>query len=271
MGSWRWLTLGFAVVVGLPFTFAAADDLPAEARELIAARDAEVAAIREQAKTAEEASRAKCLKELLALQEKYTKEAKLDEAVAIRTQVRQLQSGDLAVRLDPGTLEGFRGRDGESFVFEVVGSTDKIIHGDGIYSDDSNLASAAVHAGILKYAQRGQVKVTILPGMSAYLAANRNEVTSTSRNSHPGSYKVEAVVANEAAFKPTAQPAATAASPSSKPANPLDSAAQSLFDAAQKKLQDPAVQDALRKQLNDASKDPLDKLRKAFDVPKNLP
>jgi len=41
--------------------------------------------------------------------------------------------------------------------------------GTGIYSDDSDLGVAAVHAGILKVGETKTVKITILPGGCFFL------------------------------------------------------------------------------------------------------
>ena len=51
--------------------------------------------------------------------------------------------------------------------------------GEDIYTDDSSLAVAAVHAGIVAVDQLGYVRrVTILPGQDHYEGATRNDVTS---------------------------------------------------------------------------------------------
>lgn len=95
---------------------------------------------------------------------------------------------------DPGTLYGYRGHNGQHFVFEVVGATDATIWGDGIYTDDSPLATAAVHAGVLEPGQRGIVRVSILPGRDSYEGSTRNGVTSLAYASFPGSYQVSPVL-----------------------------------------------------------------------------
>lgn len=47
--------------------------------------------------------------------------------------------------------------------FEIDGANTGTIYGTDVYTHDSNLATAAVHAGVLKLHERGIVKVTILP------------------------------------------------------------------------------------------------------------
>jgi hypothetical protein len=94
---------------------------------------------------------------------------------------------------DPGTLDGYRDKAGQAFLFHVTGKTDGVIYGTGIYTDDSNLATAAVHAGILKDGQKGLVRVTILKGEKSYAASTSNGITSTAYGEWPGAYSIEAI------------------------------------------------------------------------------
>lgn len=91
---------------------------------------------------------------------------------------------------DPGDLSGYRGQDGVTLTFEVTGGADGAVWGDGIYTDDSRLAAAAVHAGVLQPGQTGPVQVEILPGQVAYEGAERNGVISGSYGSWAGSFRV---------------------------------------------------------------------------------
>lgn len=91
---------------------------------------------------------------------------------------------------DPGDLSGFRGQDGTVLKFEVTGAVDGSLWGDGIYTDDSQLAVAAVHAGVLKPGETGIVTVEILPGQESYAASDANGVASQSYASWEGSYRI---------------------------------------------------------------------------------
>ncbi len=94
---------------------------------------------------------------------------------------------------DPGNLTAFRDRTDEVLYFEVTGSTTGGVWGTDIYTDDSNLATAAVHAGVLENDETGVVKVTILPGEEEYQGTESNGVTSWDYGSWSGSYSVEAI------------------------------------------------------------------------------
>ncbi|MCK5785346.1 MAG: hypothetical protein KAH54_02165 [Candidatus Sabulitectum sp.] len=92
---------------------------------------------------------------------------------------------------DPGTLTSYRDQTGESFTFQVTGDAEATVWGTVIYTDDSYLAAAAVHAGILADGETGVVVVTILPGEEAYTGSTQNDVTSWDYGQWSGSYKVE--------------------------------------------------------------------------------
>src|ERR1700710_91297 len=47
---------------------------------------------------------------------------------------------------DPGNLTDYRDKVGQTFVFTVTGASDGSVYGDGVYTDDSQIATAAVHA-----------------------------------------------------------------------------------------------------------------------------
>ncbi len=94
---------------------------------------------------------------------------------------------------DPGTLNRLPDKTpGTSVFFLVTGSTSGSIWGTGIYTIDSNLSAAAVHAEILSPGQKGLVKVNILPGQSSYTGSSRNGVSTANYPAYPASYSVEA-------------------------------------------------------------------------------
>lgn len=91
---------------------------------------------------------------------------------------------------DPGTLHAYRGKVGKTLKFEVTGSSKGTIYGTDIYTDDSDLSTAAVHAGILKEGEKGIVLVTILEGKSRYKSSLQHGVTSKQWDGWVGSYRV---------------------------------------------------------------------------------
>lgn len=171
--------------------------LPGDAQTLVNQFEQRQAALHQEAEQKIQAERETLIQRLQQLQDRYTREAKLDEAVAIRDHIRQLQARvamqSAAVSPDPGSLTEFNSRIGESFYFLVTGSTTDSVWGTDVYTDDSRLATAAVHAGVLAPGQTGVVRVTILPGQSSYQGTTRYRVTSHPWGSWVASYRVEAV------------------------------------------------------------------------------
>ena len=88
----------------------------------------------------------------------------------------------------PGHLVSYRGRVGQTFQFTLTGTKSGSVWGTDIYTDDSTLACAAVHAGVVLSGETKVVTVTIRSGQSSYQGSVRNGVRSSSYGSWPGSY-----------------------------------------------------------------------------------
>ncbi|MDB5392305.1 MAG: hypothetical protein JWM11_7951 [Planctomycetaceae bacterium] len=168
-------------------------DLPPQAAQLNKALEQESNEIRTKMETEIAAKRMVVIRKLQGIQENYSREAKLDEALAVRDLIRSLKSAGLKALPDPGTLIHYRGQEAKVLLFDVVGAIDSSVYGTDVYTDDSDLSTAAVHANVLRPGQRGIVKVTILPGQDAYLGTNKNGVNSSSYVQYPGSYKVQSL------------------------------------------------------------------------------
>ncbi len=55
--------------------------------------------------------------------------------------------------------------------------------GTGIYTDDSHICTAALHAGVIAQASGGTVTIEIRPGQSSYTSSSQNGVTSSAYGS----------------------------------------------------------------------------------------
>ncbi len=118
--------------------------------------------------------------------------AYLDQLLAERQTSQSAEVPNLAVQPDPGNLTAYRGKVGQTFRFLVTGSTSGSVWGTDVYTDDSHLATAAVHAGVLREGEKGVVTVTILPGRASYEGSTRFGVTSKSYGAWSGSFQFEA-------------------------------------------------------------------------------
>jgi LCCL domain-containing protein len=150
----------------------------------------------EQAATRELAPRVRELVDSLRrMQEQYTRDGKLDEALAIRARVRQLRGDLLGVRADPGNLTEFTVADvGRTALFEVQGRVEGSVWGTDIYTADSRLAAAAVHSGALREGERGLIRVTLLDGDGlTYEGSTRHGMQTYDYANYPVAYRVERV------------------------------------------------------------------------------
>lgn len=114
----------------------------------------------------------------------------LTDASVLPVPPEVLPQVDARVLPAPHGLRSYRDRIGQTFRFDVVGSLDEEVWGTGTYTDDSSIAAAAVHSGVLKAGERGIVTVTILPGQRSYEASIRNGVISGNWTSFPGSFRI---------------------------------------------------------------------------------
>jgi hypothetical protein len=91
---------------------------------------------------------------------------------------------------DPGSLTGYAGKFGTKLAFTVTGRVDGSLWGTAVYTLDSTLATAAVHAGVLKAGETGVVKVEILVPPPNFAGTSQNGVTSAPWNAYPdGAYQ----------------------------------------------------------------------------------
>jgi hypothetical protein len=90
----------------------------------------------------------------------------------------------------PPTARQLMAQVGKFYYFEVTGAGAGAVWGTDVYTADSAIATAAVHAGVLRVGQRGFIKVTILPGQQGYEGSTRNGVTTHDFGAFPGSYRV---------------------------------------------------------------------------------
>ncbi|SFH93755.1 LCCL domain-containing protein [Planctomicrobium piriforme] len=79
---------------------------------------------------------------------------------------------------------------GDRIVAFVVGRKTGTVWGDGTYTNDSDLATAAVHAGIVNDGQPALVNVEFLPGQDRYGSANRYGIITSEYGNWPGSFRL---------------------------------------------------------------------------------
>ncbi len=90
----------------------------------------------------------------------------------------------------PINLVQFQNEMGKSFTFKVTGSTGGSVWGTDVYTTDSTLGAAAVHAGLLTVGQAGLIRVTIVPSPPAFGGSTRNGVTSADYGQYPAAFRM---------------------------------------------------------------------------------
>lgn len=141
-------------------------------------------------------SGAQLIRQLLDLHARYLDEQRPDDAAAVLAQVKLLQKVT-GLKDDPFQqgappkiyMNMYRDRVGQTFVFTITGSADETVWGTGLYTDDTALEGAAVHAGVLRSGQTGEVHVTVLPGQASYGGSRKNGIDSLSAGPSGGSYR----------------------------------------------------------------------------------
>ena len=97
---------------------------------------------------------------------------------------------DLGYRSPSSNMTAYRSNNGEIYRVRTTGDTSAgTVWGSLIYTDDSRIGRAAVHAGRLNNGQTGYVYIEILTGRSSYSSTTRNGVTTNSWGSWSGSYR----------------------------------------------------------------------------------
>jgi hypothetical protein len=94
---------------------------------------------------------------------------------------------------DPGTLSSYQGQVGKTVYFRVAapaaGNRNGFVWGTDVYTLDSTLWMAAVHAGLLQPGQTKVLGVTLLGPQNAFAASNRNGITSGNWANYPGGFR----------------------------------------------------------------------------------
>ena len=137
------------------------------------------------------------------------------------------------------SLEEYRGQHDSIYRFLVTGNTQGAVWGTGIYTDDSNLGAAAVHAGFLEPDQMGALVVRILPGQQSYSGSQKNGVTSSDYGSWSGSFEIisamlirdeePASAGREVATAPTEAAGESAGHSEEQPSSQETSSSENIF------------------------------------------
>ena len=125
----------------------------------------------------------------------------IQELVAHFERQKKLSPDEIRALLDQGFLAAdapARIQDlcdvpGTTFYFRVTGASDGSVWGTDVYTGDSALPAAAVHAGAVKPGETTVVRVTVMPPLAQYHGSVRNGVTSHDYGRYGTAYRVDRV------------------------------------------------------------------------------
>jgi len=103
-----------------------------------------------------------------------------------------LNQGFLAADAPPNMLE-LAHDVGANYYFRVRGGTEGQIWGTDVYTGDSLLSVAAVHAGLVKPGDSAVVKVTVEAPLAKYSGSIRNNVKSHDFGRYGTAYRLSAI------------------------------------------------------------------------------
>ena len=107
-----------------------------------------------------------------------------------RTQVRKLLDQGLIAGEAPINMVNLCDPVGATYYFRVTGDAAGQVWGTEVYTGDSTLAAAAVHAGLVKLGETAVVRVTVEQPLTQYQGSDRNGVTSREFGHYGTAYRL---------------------------------------------------------------------------------
>jgi hypothetical protein len=108
-----------------------------------------------------------------------------------REEVQALLDQGLLAGEAPARMQDLCDTPGTTYYFRVTGASDGMVWGTDVYTGDSSLAAAAVHAGAVKAGETSVVRVTVMPPLPHYQGSFRNGITSHDYGSYGTAYRVD--------------------------------------------------------------------------------
>jgi hypothetical protein len=123
----------------------------------------------------------------------------IQELVAHFERQRKLSDAEIKALLDQGLLasdapariQDLCDSPGTTYYFRVTGATDGSVWGTDVYTGDSVLAAAAVHAGAVKAGETAVVRITVMQPLTHYQGSVRNGIASHDFGRFGAAYRVE--------------------------------------------------------------------------------
>ena len=110
-----------------------------------------------------------------------------------RKEIKSLLDQGLLASDAPDRIMDLCETPGDTYYFRVTGMTQGMVWGTDVYTGDSALAPACVHAGIMKETETAIVKVTVMAPLLQYQGSARHGITTHDFGRFGTAYKVERV------------------------------------------------------------------------------
>jgi hypothetical protein len=110
-----------------------------------------------------------------------------------RRQLRGLLEQNSIATDAPTNMHGLCEMVGATYYFCVTGITEGQLWGTDIYSGDSTIGAAAVHAGLLKPGETDVLRVTVVTPPEKFPGTVRNGVTSTEYGRYQYAWRLSAI------------------------------------------------------------------------------
>ena len=125
----------------------------------------------------------------------------IQELVAHFERQNRLSNDEIKALLDqgflasdaPARIQDLCDTPGTTYYFRATGASDGSVRGTDVYTGDSMLALAAVHAGAVKPGETTVVRVTVMRPLNHYQGSVRNGVTSHDYGRYGTAYRVDRV------------------------------------------------------------------------------
>ncbi len=102
-----------------------------------------------------------------------------------------------------GSIASYAAAIGQTIFVRATGGTTAVVYGSGMYGINSDIDTAAVHAGVLTSGQTAVLQVNILAEQSNYIGCIQNGVTSKSEATAGGAYQIVGIATSGFTFGPT--------------------------------------------------------------------
>jgi LCCL domain len=110
-----------------------------------------------------------------------------------RRELRKLLEQNHVASDAPGGMHGLCNTVGTTYYFRITGAAEGQVWGTDVYTRDSVLGAAAVHAGLLKPGQSAVLRLEVVPARESYPGSTRNGVTTSDYAQFPECWRLSAI------------------------------------------------------------------------------